>query len=287
LFYMIFVCFIYKSKIIQSKIIIMSNHSKRLTFAILNLVGYVGVLIVNYLAVSLPLNGKDTGALSDQYPNLFVPAGLTFSIWGIIFILLGIFVVYSLVYTLQNRNLTTSTFLDKIGYWFLISCIANMSWLFAWHYEILPLSLLIMLLILGSLIAIYQRQRIGNSNVSNTEKYLTHLPFSIYLGWISVATIANVTALLVNAGVGGLGLGEPLWAVAVILVAITLAMVMIFNRNDIFYALVVAWALLGIYLKRSAALDVVQVITITAIIGMSLILLTSLVQIFRRRVYRN
>ncbi len=263
----------------------MSNHSKRLTFAILNLVGYVGVLTVNFLAVSLPLNNKDTGELSDQYPNLFVPAGLTFSIWGIIFILLGIFVVYSFVYTFRNRSMTDRSFLDKIGYWFLISCLANMAWLFAWHYEILPLSLLIMLLILGALIAIYQRQRIGISAVSNTEKYLTHLPFSIYLGWISVATIANATALLVNAGVGGLGLGEALWAVVVILVAIGLALTMIFNRRDIFYAFVVAWALLGIYLKRSAAVDVVQSIVWVSIIGIGLILAASLVQVFRRRVY--
>lgn len=263
----------------------MSNHSKRLTLAILNLLSCVAMIFMNYLAVILPLNGKDTGELSDQYPNLFVPAGLTFSIWGIIFILLLIFAIYGLVYALQNRNITSDTFLDKIGYWFLISCLANIGWIFAWHYEIVPLSLIIMLLLLGSLIAIYQRQRIGISSVSNTEKYLTHLPFSIYLGWISVATIANVTAVLVDAGAGGLGLGEPMWAVLVILVAIGLALTMIFNRKDIFYSLVVAWALLGIYLKRSTAIDIVQSIIWVSIIGIGLILVASLVQIFRKRVY--
>jgi len=263
----------------------MSNHKTRLMLAILNLVGYIGVLTMNYLAVALPLNGNDTGALSDKYPNLFVPAGLTFSIWGIIFILLGIFVVYGLVHTLQNRDSTTNTFLDKIGYWFFISCLANMSWLFAWHYEIVALSVVIMFVILGSLIAIYQRQNIGISNVSNIEKYLTHLPFSIYLGWISVATIANITALLVDIGVGGLGLGEALWAVIVILVAIALSVTMIFNRRDVFYGLVVAWALLGIYLKRSAATEVIQSIVLAAIVGIIVILVASLAQILRKKVY--
>lgn len=262
----------------------MSNHKTRLTFAILNIVGYIATLFINYLANALPLNGKDTRVLSEQYPNLFVPSDSTFAIWGVIYLLLGIFIVYGLVYAIRNRNLTTTTFLDKIGPWFFVSCLANIAWIFSWHYEILPLSLLLMLAILGSLIVIYQRQQIGISTASNTEKYLTHLPFSIYLGWITVATIANVTALLVNMGIRNAGLGESTWTVVVILVAISITLIMIFNRRDIFYGLVVAWALLGIYLKRSAAADAQDVI-IVALIGIGLILIADLVQIFRRKVY--
>ena len=265
----------------------MSNHSKRLTYAIVNLVACAAMIFMNYLAVALPLNGKDTGELSDQYPNLFVPTGATFAIWGIIFTLALIFVIYSLVYVLRNPSTTNSTFLDKIGYWFAISCLANSSWIFAWHYEIVWLSVLIMLLLLCSLIAIYQRLSIGISSASNTEKYVVHLPFSVYLGWISVAMIANVTALLVDMEMGGLGLGEPLWATLLILVAIALGLTMIFRRNDIFYALVIAWALWGIYAKRSNAPEVIQMIVITTMVGMSLILIASLVQIFRRRIYAN
>ncbi len=263
----------------------MSNHSKRLTFAIVNLVAYIATIVVNFLAVSIPLNGKTPQQLSAQYPNLFVPAPLTFSIWSLIYLLLGIFLVYSFIFVSRNRNLTDDSFLDKIGYWFLISGLANMAWIVAWHFEIVPLSMLLMLLILGSLIAIYQGLRIGISTVPNIEKYLVHLPFSIYLGWITVATIANVTAMLVNFGVGGLGLGEAIWAVIVILVAIGITMTMIFNRRDIFYALVVAWALFGIYLERNAAADVVQSVILAALIGMGLILVASAIQVFRRRVY--
>jgi len=263
----------------------MSNHSKRLTFSILNLVGYVATIVVNFLAVTIPLNGKTPQELSAQYPNLFVPAPLTFSIWSLIYLLLGIFLVYSFVFTFRNRNLTDDSFLDKIGYWFLISGLANMAWIVAWHFEIVPLAMLLMLVILGSLIAIYQRLSIGISGASNTEKYLAHLPFSIYLGWITVATIANLTAMLVNFGVGGLGLGEPIWAVIVILVAIGITMAMIFNRRDIFYGLVVAWALFGIYLERNAAADIVQSVILASLIGMALILVACVVQIFRRRVY--
>lgn len=263
----------------------MSSHKKRLTFAILNLIGYIATLVINYLAIGLPLNGKTPQELSALYPNLFVPAPLTFSIWSLIYLLLGIFLVYSFVYTFRNRSMTNESFLDRIGYWFFISCLANIVWVVSWHYEIVPLAMLLMLIILGSLIAIYQRQKIGISGASNTEKYLTHLPFSIYLGWITVATIANVTAMLVNFGVGGLGLGEPIWAVIVILVAIGITMAMIFNRRDIFYGLVVAWALFGIYLERNAAADVVQSVILASLIGMGLILVACVVQIFRRKVY--
>jgi ABC-type xylose transport system permease subunit len=164
----------------------------------MNLIGFLGTVVVNGLSNALPFNGKTAGELSDQYPNLFVPAGLTFSIWGVIYILLAIFVVYGLIVTTKNDT-QKSLFIENIGVLFFISCLANMGWIFAWHYEVVPLSVVIMLILLATLITIYLRLRIGRSDSPNTEKYLVHLPFSIYLGWITIATIANFTALLVYA----------------------------------------------------------------------------------------
>src|SRR4030042_324851 len=175
----------------------MIKRQKNTLLSILNLIGFLGTLIVNGLASTLPLNNKTTGELSDQYPNLFVPAGLTFSIWGIIYILLAIFVIYQLISAIRKDTQTIS-FIDKIGVLFFITSIANIGWIFAWHYQVLPLSLILMLILLGTLIAIYLRLGIGQSNATKTEKYMVHLPFSVYLGWITIATIANTTALLVN-----------------------------------------------------------------------------------------
>jgi hypothetical protein len=257
----------------------------RLRFlAILNLIGFLGTVIVNGLANSLPINNKTTGELSDQYPNLFVPAGMTFSIWGLIYLLLAIFVVYSLVVAIRKET-EDSSFIKSIGVLFFINCLANSGWIFAWHYEVLPLSLVLMLILLGSLIAIYLRLRTGKSDSARTEKYLVHLPFSIYLGWITIATIANVTALLIDINWNAFGLGEPFWTVAVIIVGIAIALSILFTRRDIFYCLVVDWALLGILLKRLADSTPVQSVIITAIIGMVVVSLGVIAQIVRRKVY--
>ena len=260
------------------------NKSRLLFLSILNVLGFLGVVIVNALAVTLPLNNKTTGELSDQYPNLFVPAGLTFSIWGVIYILLAIFVIYGLVVAIRKDS-EKSSFIENIGILFLISCLANIGWIFAWHYEILALSLVLMLILLGSLITIYLRLRIGKSDSTRTEKYVVHLPFSIYLGWITIATIANVTALLVDINWNTFGLSEPFWAIAVIIVGIAITLSVLFTRKDIFYCLVVDWALLGILLKRLADSTPVQSVIVVSIVGMALITVGIIVQIIRKRVY--
>jgi hypothetical protein len=258
--------------------------SRLLFLSILNLVGFLGTVIVNGLANALPLNNKTTGELSDQYPNLFVPSGLTFSIWGLIYILLAIFVIYGLVLALR-KDTQKSSFIENIGILFFISCLANIGWIFAWHYEILPLSLVLMLIILGSLVTIYIRLHIGKSNATLIEKYLVHLPFSVYLGWITIATIANFTALLVDVNWNTFGLGEQFWAVAVLIVGIAIASSMLFTRKDIFYCLVVDWALLGILLKRLADSTPVQSVIVITIVGMALISVGIIIQIIRKKVY--
>jgi hypothetical protein len=253
--------------------------------SILNLLGFFGIVLINYLAVTLPLNNKTTGALADQYPNLFVPVGLTFSIWGIIYLLLAIFTVYQLVYAFR-KDIKNSSFLEKIGYLFFVSCLANFSWIFAWHFERVFLSFLIMLILLLSLIAIYQRLNIGRSAALKSEKYLVHLPFSVYLGWITIATIANATALLVNLNWNRFGLSEPFWTISVIIIGILIALFMLFYRKDIFYSLVVDWALLGILIKR-LTVDIVRIQSIITIVYLGLIIISSgiIIQIIRKKVY--
>jgi hypothetical protein len=263
----------------------MNNTRLRKTLSILNLLGFLGMVFVNYLAVALPLNNKTTGELSDQYPNLFVPSGFTFSIWGVIYLLLAIFMVYQLVYAFRKHRQNIS-FLEKIGILFFLSSLANLSWIFAWHFELVPLSLLFMLILLASLMAIYLKLQIGRSDSSRSEKYLVHLPFSVYLGWITIATIANTTALLVDLGWNRFGLSEPFWTVVVIIIGIVISLTILFYRKDIFYCLVVDWALFGILIKRLTTDTVpVQSIITVIIIGLTAISVAIIVQIIRRKVY--
>lgn len=251
--------------------------------SVLNLAGFAGVVAVNYLANALPINNKTTGQLSDQYPNLFVPAGLTFAIWGLIYVLLSIFVVYSLIFAFKAG--AQRSFINSIGILFLITCLANIGWIFAWHYEILPLSMVMMILLLACLIAIYLRLSIGRSTASVREKYLAHLPFSVYLGWIIVATIANATALLAASGWDMLGSGGQFWTIAVISIGIAIALIVILRRRDIFFGLVVDWALIGILIKRLADPVPYQGIFALTIVGLTIISLSIVFQIIRGRVY--
>jgi hypothetical protein len=256
-----------------------------LPLSILNLLGFLGTVVVNALANILPINNKTTGELSDLYPNLFTPAALTFAIWGVIYVLLGIFVVYQLMPS-TRRDAQKVYFVQRIGPLFFISCLANIGWIFAWHYEMVSLSLVLMLILLGCLLAIYLRLNIGKSEAPKAEKYFVHLPFSVYLGWITIATIANVTALLVNINWNAWGLGEQFWAVAVIIVGIAIALSVLFTRKDIYYCLVVDWALAGILIKRLSPTEMpAQSVVVVTIVGLVLITGGVIAQLVRKKVY--
>lgn len=219
------------------------------SLSILNVVGFIAVLIINYLANALPIGGLSTGALSDLYPNLFVLAGLIFAIWGLIYLMLGAFVVWQLVdvYKKQSKGIV-----QKIGIWFLLSCLVNIAWIFAWQYQQVALSVGIIILFLAVLIVISYKVNIGKKLGKRWEKICVQTPFSLYLGWLSVATIANITALLVHIWWTGRGITDIVWTNIVIVVAAFLALLALWRKADIIYSLVIIWAFLGIILKRLA-----------------------------------
>ena len=261
----------------------MLSRSTRILYAFLNLIGFAAVVIVNALAVILPLNNRTTQELSDKYPNLFVPAGITFSIWGIIYILLLLFSIYQLIISFKKDTGERGIF-EKIGILFFASSIFNVAWILAWHYEIVWLSLIIMVLFLVSLLAIYIRLGIGKAVVKNSQKIMVNIPFSVYLGWISIATIANVTALLVKINWNKFGIGDQVWTVILIAVGILITLITLFLRNDIFYCLVVVWAFVGILLKRIADSSVADLsVLVASIAGISLIVLAIVLQLARKK----
>lgn len=254
----------------------------RIALSIFNVIGFLATAIVNALANTLPINGNTTGALSDKYPNLFVPAGLTFSIWGVIYALLAIFSVYQIIITFK-KDAPNAAILDKINVWFVLASIFNVGWIFAWHYEIIYLSLIFMVLLFVCLLMIYLKLKIGISDANRGEKVFVHIPFSVYIGWITIATIANVTALLVDLGWKGFGLNDQFWTVLVILVGIIITLAMLFFRNDVFYSLVVDWAILGIMLKRLSSERSAELVIVITIVGISIITIGVIYQLIRRR----
>ncbi len=252
---------------------------KKKFLIILNVVAVVATIAVNALANIIPIGGNYTGELSDNIPNLFVPAGLTFAIWGVIYVLLILFAGYQLA-DLFGRIDSNSDYVEKISFWFVLASIGNIVWIFLWHYEQVVLSLIPMLLLFVSLLMIYLRLNIGLSDALKHERYFIHLPISIYIGWITVATIANVTAVLVALDVGGLILGEVLWTILVIVVAMIITVLVLYQRKDIGYSLVILWALLGIVIKR---FETQQSIAITATVSMMIIAVFALMQLVRTK----
>jgi len=227
----------------------MIPRGKKKLLQIGNILAVIITIFINALAVILPLNGKTTQELSDALPNLFVPAGITFSIWGIIYILWVVFAMYQ-ARDLFRKEEIKMPFLQQISFLFVISSIANSAWIFLWHYEYVGLSLLMMIILLVSLLAIYIRLNIGKSNVTMTEKLCVQVPFSVYLGWITVATIANVTAFLVSVKWDGFGIAPLTWTILIVAVGTLLTILMLASRKDIAFSLVVLWAFLGIWMKR-------------------------------------
>ena len=222
--------------------------NKNTLFVIGNSLAVIFTIIVNALAIILPISDITTQELSDKIPNLFVPAGITFSVWSIIYVLLILFMLFQINEVFIKKK--NPKYLNKIGFYFMLASLSNIVWIFLWHYEQVTLSILAMIILFVSLLITYQRLEIGKTKISLKEKMFIHIPISVYIGWITVATIANVTAVLVKNNADGLLLGEIVWTILVLVVATLITVLILKNRNDIAYSLVIIWALLGIIIKR-------------------------------------
>lgn len=208
------------------------------------LISLLLTLAVNAAANILPFNGKMTGEISDQYPIYFIPAGYVFSIWTLIYIALIVFAFYQI-----TRKHMKDKPLAAIRGWFILSCLANSLWIVAWHYEHIYASLAIMLVLLLSLLMIYTHVQAHVAQQTATKFWTEEVPFSLYLGWISVATISNVAVALYFAEWGGWGVAPEWWSVVMMGVASLLALGMLKKHNDTVFVLVVMWALAGIAIK--------------------------------------
>lgn len=209
------------------------------------IISLVVVLVVNGLANILPINGLTTCEVSDEFPVLFVPAGYVFSIWGLIYLALFAFAIYSV--TPRGRENQT---IDSIAWWFVAANVFNSRWIFFWHYFQFPLTLIAIVGLLVSLIAIFLKLRIGVEQRPLLGKFVVATPFSIYLGWATVAVVANFAQTLYSIENRGASLTQEIWTVVLLLVATVLEVLMIFKRRQIAYPMVLTWAFIGIYVKQ-------------------------------------
>jgi len=231
----------------------------------INILLFAVMIVMNYLANALPLNNRTTGQVSDSLQNLFVPAGITFSIWGVIYLLLMAFCVIQFTATGKPVSI-------QISWLFAASCLLNALWIVAWHYDRLPLSLIIMVGLLVVLIWI-------NIIIKDLPFGLIKAAFGVYLGWICIATIANVTALLVKYNWNGFGISGEAWAIVMIATGAVIIVAALWRLNNPFIGLAVVWAFAGIMIKRQ---DDYRTIFFTAAVAMVIVAVV-LILVFLRK----
>lgn len=230
-------------------------------FQILNMVALVITIGINYLSNTGIFNNETMASISAKFQNLFTPAGYAFSIWGLIYLgLLGCVIYYG-PFT-KNTDAKEEIVLN-VGWWFVISCIANCLWIIAWLYEYTFLTITIMVLLFISLMKIIE----NNCGLIESKDFKTaiffRLPFYIYSGWISVALIADVAAYLKKIQWSGFGISETIWTVVMFAVAAIVHLYMVWKRNMTSFALVAVWALIAIAVANQ---DSNQTVYISAII---------------------
>ncbi len=206
-----------------------------------NLLSTLGAITVNALANALPLNGQNTGAVSDRFQVYFVPAGYVFAIWGVIYLGWLAFSAYQLAPSRRGAERFV-----RLGYWFALSNALNAAWLFCWHYGQFGLSLAVMVALLVSLKMSYARLGVGRARFGAAETLCVDVPFGLYLGWISVATIANASDVFWLWKWDAWGFAPQTWAVVMLVVGAGLGAWMVYRHAEVVFPLVLAWAFWGI-----------------------------------------
>jgi len=207
----------------------------------MNLAAFVLVIAMNWASSNLQINGNTVASVSDGIPSLFTPAGYVFAIWGIIYLALGAFVIYGV-----SKKQADNQLIDRIGPWFVINSLLNMVWLVSWLMEWWLISLVIIALMLVTLIITYLRLNAFREDARGKDFWFVLFPFSIYLAWISVATIANTSIIFAANGITSLGVSGTFWTAVMITVATLVSNLMVVLRRDWFFPLVVIWAVIGI-----------------------------------------
>ncbi|MGR9047484.1 TspO/MBR family protein [Halobacillus faecis] len=237
---------------------------------VMNVLAFILVVTVNGLANALPLNGQTTGEISNRLNVLFTPAGYVFSIWGLIYILLGIWVIRQ--FPKSRRDLPI--YQETSGL-FVLSSLLNALWIFMWHYEFFGISVVVMIALLLTLIRLYRTLQ------KNDASFFDRLPFSVYLGWISVATIANISYYLTYIGWDGFGISASVWTILLMIVGTLLAVFFMKSQDDWVYPLVFVWAFIGIGVKNQG--NDVPLVVNSAFILAGLLFVLTLIYAFRRK----
>ncbi len=259
------------------------------TLAVLNTLFFLLHLAPSQLTQLQLFNSQTIGDVSDKYPALFTPAGITFSIWGLIYIALLVFCIYHLVKAYKEPAAhEANADLQRMGYLFMLNNLATGAWTIVWVNEWLVFSVVLILTQLVTLLLIHLRLGIWDNSRSAASKWFTQVPLSLYFGWIIIATVANISSALVGLGWDGSGLVAGLWATIMVIAATIIVVFVTLNRSNPYAGLVGVWALYGIILKhRDINVEASPQIITTAWICLAVVALAVIVAFYRNSKNQN
>lgn len=212
----------------------------------INTGAFAAMVCVNALANMLPIGGNTTAQISQATPTLFTPAPVTFAIWGLIYLLMALFVLYQ--WEIFDHGTHSAAIRESVGIWFAVSCALNILWIFLWHYRMIGFS---MIAIVGLLLVLLKIcNRVSKAQGNFWQRMSAKAGFSLYFGWIIAATIANCSVMLVRSGWNGWGFSEDFWTVMALLAGTAIACALALIRNDRIAALAVMWAYMGILIRH-------------------------------------
>ncbi len=257
------------------------------TLALLNLIFFFIAFTVSSLSQLKFFGGATNGEISDKYSTIFTPAGVTFSIWGVIYLSLFGFTIYKLVQSdRSDACASVSQDLSRIGYLFVINNIATTLWIFAFTYEYLLASMLLIIIQLITLTLIFIRLNLFNNDRLFANKLFTQFPLTIYFAWLCVATIANISLYLVSIQWDGFGIDPSIWAIIMIIVTVLLSVFIIMKKGNPFFGLVIMWALYGIILKRVSIDEIAfSNVILTCWIGFGIVTALTVYQFYKIATY--
>lgn len=225
-----------------------NKNKENINLKVMTVIAFIVMVAANVLANALPINSQATGAISDKYENLFAPAPITFSIWSVIYIALFVYSLYQFKKVRGKQSHLTEVTINSVNKLFIVSSLLNALWIFAWHYEVLWLSVMLMIGILVCLIKI--NTTLTNQKHSLYDKLCVSAPFSIYFGWITIAMIANITTWLVSVEWDGFGMRPGIWMVIILIIGAMIGLTVMWRQRDFIYGLVIVWAYTGILIKH-------------------------------------
>jgi len=252
----------------------MLRKMEAMPFRIVNSVAVIVMIAANIVFEVLPLNGTTTAQVSGAHDTILTPPGFTFVIWGLIYLGLFLNVLFQLGLFYTQRDADNPDLIYAVNALFPIACITDIVWLVMWHYELILLSLIVIVLLWFALVFIYWR--LFPEIRTTKERVFMLWPVSLFLSWISAAALLNLTVVIHDSSPDMLGLGMLPWSMAVLAILFGITEFFIIKYADYVFGLTALWVFAGIITRfftmgEDSSTMMIMVVSVSVLAGIILL----------------